>query len=90
MKVVNPEWEKIGLPPVNITFRDQVGVSVAPSDLSRVPAILDDFLAHPGQFADRIDKTLRDNFFNPGHAAEAAGRYILQSLIAKQKAKKGA
>jgi len=89
MKVVNPEWEKIGLPPVNITFRDLVGVSVDPSDLSRVPAILDDFLAHPAQFADRIDKTLRDNFFNPGRAAETAGRHILRSLIAKQQAKKG-
>ncbi len=89
MKVVNPEWEKIGLPPVNITFRDQVGVSVDPADLSRVPAILEDFLARPAQFADRIDKTLRDNFFNPGHAGEAAGRWILQTLIAKQQSKKG-
>lgn len=88
MKVINPEWEKIGLPPVNITFRDLVGVSVDSSDLSRVPAILDDFLAHPTQFAERIDKTLRDNFFNPGHAGEAAGRYILDALIAKQTAKK--
>lgn len=89
MKVLNPDWEKIPCTPVNISFRNQVGVSVAPSDLSRVPAILEDFLAHPAQFADRIDKTLRDNFFHPGRAGETAGRWILQSLIAKQQAKKG-
>ena len=89
MKVVNPEWQRIGLEPVNITFRDKVGVSVDPSELSRVPAILDDFLANPGKFADSIDETLRTCFFNPGHAGEAAGHYILRSLIEKQKAKKG-
>jgi YidC/Oxa1 family membrane protein insertase len=89
MKVVNPEWEKIGLPPVNITFRDLVGVSVDPSGFSRIPAILDDFLAHPGKFADSIDATLRTYFFNPGRAGEAAGRYILRKLIEKQKQKKG-
>ncbi|MBP5787878.1 MAG: preprotein translocase YidC, partial [Kiritimatiellae bacterium] len=87
MKVVNPEWEKIGLPPVNITFRDLVGVSVDPGAFDRIPAILDDFLAHPGKFADSIDSTLRTYFFNPGHAGEAAGRYILQTLINRKKQK---
>ena len=80
MKELNPDWKKIGIPPVNITFRDLVGVSVDPSDLSRVSAILNDFLARPDAFRAQIEKTLSDCFFNPGHAGEAAGRYILQAL----------
>ena len=87
MKVVNPEWEKIGLPPVNITFRDLVGVSVDPGRLDRIPAILDAFLANPGKFAASIDATLRTYFFNPGSAGGAAGRYILETLISRQKQK---
>jgi YidC/Oxa1 family membrane protein insertase len=89
MKVVNPEWERLGLVPTEISFRNRVGVSVAPSDIpAKAPATVADMLAHPGTFADRIDALLREQFYNPGRAAEAAGRYILQSLIAR-KQKKG-
>ena len=85
MKVVNPEWEKIGMTPTNITFRDLAGVSVDTGDLARIPSVIDDILAHPDTFRDRIDKMLSDYFFNPGHSGEVAGRYILDSLISRKK-----
>ncbi len=87
MKVVNPEWEKIGITPTNITFRDLAGVSVDTDKLSRVPSVIDDILAHPDTFRDRIEKMLSDYFFNPGHSGEVAGRYILESLINRRKGK---
>lgn len=89
MKVVNPEWERLGLVPTEISFRNRVGISVAPADIpAKAPAAVADMLEHPSTFADRIDALLREQFYNPGHAGEAAGRYILQSLIAR-KQKKG-
>ena len=87
MKIVNPEWEKIGMTPTNITFRDLAGVSVDTGDLARIPSVIDDILAHPDTFRERIDKMLSDYFFNPGHAGEAAGKYILESLISRKKGK---
>ncbi len=87
MKVVNPEWEKIGITPTNITFRDLAGVSIDTDKLSRVPSVIDDILAHPDTFRERIEKMLSEYFFNPGHAGEVAGRYILESLINRRKGK---
>ena len=87
MKVVNPEWEKIGITPTNIPFRDLAGVSVDTYKLSRVPSVIDDILAHPDTFRDRLEKMLSDYFFNPGHSGEVAGRYILESLINRRKGK---
>ena len=90
MKVINPEWERIGIVPTDITFRNRVGVSVAPADIpAKASAAVADMLARPDAFAASIDELLHEQFYNPGHAAEAAGRYIIQSLIARQKAKKG-
>ena len=90
MKVINPEWERIDLVPIVISFRNRLGISVAPSDISeKVPSIVADMLARPDAFAARIEAALRENFFNPGHAGEAVGRYIFQSLVSKQQAKKG-
>ena len=88
MKVVNPEWERIGMTPTNITFRDMAGVSIDLDKLGNLPSVLDDILSHPDTFRAKIDKMLSDYFFNPGHSGEIAGRYILETLIGKKKGTK--
>jgi YidC/Oxa1 family membrane protein insertase len=85
MKVVNPEWEKIGITPTNITFRDMAGVSINTDELERLPAVLDDIIANPGKFSQRIEEMLSKYFFNPGHSGEVAGKYILKALIDRKK-----
>jgi len=85
MKVLNPEWEKVGITPINISLRDQVGVSVARNELDRIPGIISDILADPMKFCERIKRAQDVYMFNPGHAGEVAGQYILDSLIKKQK-----
>ena len=88
MKVVNPEWERIGITPTNITFRDLAGISVKADELSRIPAVIKDVLSHPDIFRERIEKMLDEYFFNPGHAGEVAGKYILETLISRKKGTK--
>ena len=88
MKIVNPEWEKIGITPTNITFRDLAGVSIDTDKLDGLPAVIDDILVHPDRFRAKIEKMLSDYFFNPGHSGEVAGKYILETLISKKKGTK--
>lgn len=88
MKVVNPEWEKIGITPTNIFFRDIAGVSVDTGDLARIPSIVNDILAHPDKFRSRIETMLSEYFFNPGHSGEVAGKYILDTLVARKNKEK--
>ena len=88
MKVVNPEWERIGITPTNITFRDLAGISVNTDELSRIPAVIEDVLSHSDTFREKIEKMLDEYFFNPGYAGEVAGKYILETLINKNKGTK--
>ena len=85
MKVINPDWERLGIVPTDISFRNEVGVSVPLADIPAAGRAVADMLAHPDRFAARIENLLRTQFFNPGHAGEAAGRYILESLINRRK-----
>ena len=85
MKVINPEWQRIGIEPADIWMRDGVGRSFDPKDLSGVGACLDDMLAHPDRFAAQIQALIDRSLFNPGHSGEVAGKYILNTLIGKQK-----
>lgn len=88
MKVVNSEYEKIGMVPTNITFRDLAGVSVNTNELARIPTVIEDILSRPQLFAEKIEKMLKEYFFNPGHSGEVAGKYIVDSLIARKKGTK--
>ena len=92
MKVINPEWKKIDIVPTDISFRDEVGVSVDPPALkpgadgspAPVKAVVAGMIADPGAFAAKIDRLFATQFFNPGHAGEKVGSYILDSLIARR------
>ena len=85
MKVINPEWRKVGIEPTDITFRNEVGSSVAMDDMAGAAAKLADMLARPDAYAERIERLFGQSFFNPGHAGEVVGKYVLDRLLAKKK-----
>jgi YidC/Oxa1 family membrane protein insertase len=88
MKVINRDWEKLGIVPTDISFRNEVGESVPLTDIPAAGKAVADMLEHPGRFAAKIENLLKTQFFNPGHAGEVAGKYILESLINRKKGTK--
>jgi len=85
MKVVNPEWKRVGITPTDIWFRDEVGVSLELADVAaKAGETVVDMLGRPDAFAAKIGGLFRENFFNPGHAGGAVGSYILDTLIEKE------
>ena len=52
-----------------------------------VAAVVADMLARPDAFAAKIDRLFSEQFFNPGHAGEKVGAYIIDALIARRAAK---
>ena len=84
MKVINPEWRRVGIEPTDISFRNEVGVSVAADDMPAAGRAVQGMLADPGRFAARTARLLETQFFNPGRAGAVAGNYILESLISRK------
>lgn len=88
MKVINPEYTKIGIIPTDIWMRDKVGVVVEKTEMPSVKDRVQYMLSHREQFAGQIEKILVENFFNPGCSSSVAGKYILETLINKKKGTK--
>ena len=88
MKVINPEWKKLGIEPADVWMRDGVGVSFDTDKLSGVGSTVADMLAHPDKFAAKIQSLMDKSLYNVGHSGEVAGKYILDSLIARKKGTK--
>ena len=80
MKCNNPEYEKIGIEPLEITLRSQVGVHLAPDHLTDLHEKVQYLLDHTEDYiANNI--SIRDKYVaNYGHSGEAAGKYIIASL----------
>ncbi|MBQ9041894.1 MAG: membrane protein insertase YidC [Eggerthellaceae bacterium] len=90
MKVQNPEWEEIGIPPTDITLRNRVGRSVDPADARSVGDVAAEMLATQSEWRDAIEQVRSECIFNLGHGAEASGEYLLSAILEKQAARNSA
>ena len=83
IKCLNPNWENLGMVPVEISLRDQIGVSIDKDKLDNLAQTVEELLNKD------YSTTIRDIFngfiYNHGHAGEIGAKYILKSLSAKQK-----
>lgn len=91
MKVLNPDYDKYKNLPLDITLRDQVGISLDLDKVCEARATADKLLAERDAYKQKIEEVLRECVFNIGDSGAAAGRYILKSLQERQaKEKKNA
>ena len=84
-KIINTDYEKIGIVATDITFRDRIGVSVDPDKLSSIADVVNEVISNPGFYRSRIEDLLRSEFYDPLKSAEIGGKYILEKLVNKRK-----
>lgn len=77
MKVINAQWRRIPCAPLDISLRDQIGVSVDPGKLSDLPGVVEDLLARADEYRERITQILDYYIFDIGHGAESGGEYLI-------------
>ena len=85
IKCMNPNWEKIGLTPVEITLRDVVGVSVDKDEVAECRAVAKNLFARADEYEKKIADVLADHIYNQGKAGEIGANYLLGSLVEKRK-----
>lgn len=85
IKCMNPNWEKIGLTPVEITLRDVVGVSVDKDQVPGCRAVAKDLFARADEYEKKIADVLANHIYNQGKAGEIGANYLLGSLVEKRK-----
>ena len=84
MKMPNPNWEKIGITPLEISLRDQIGRSLNKDELSKAEEVIAEMESHPAEWAEKIAKVREQNIFHPGEAGKTAAEYILKRLIQRE------
>lgn len=79
-KMNNPDWEKLGVVPIEDRMRSEIGTIVAAGDPQSAAAATRDMLADTGGYRDRL-RTLRgETVYNDGTSA-SAGAAVLAELV---------
>ena len=84
MKVMNPEWRKIEVEPMDLWLRDRIGVSLDTDKLSDVGRIVQDLLDRRDEYRSDIEKIMSEHLYNMGGTAKAGGDYIIGQVMARR------
>jgi YidC/Oxa1 family membrane protein insertase len=88
MKVMNPEYKKVDVPPINIWGREKIGEVVSLKDLNKLDKIVEKMLKDPKKYAKQIEKFRNETIYNLGKSAEVGAEYIIETVQKQIKERK--
>ena len=84
MKIMNLEWQKIGIEPMEIWMRDRIGASLDVDELGRLSDVVQELLDNSGRYESVIKGLLSDYMYNVGRTAEVGGEYLIGQINARR------
>ena len=78
MKVMNPDYQNIGVEPFNIWARDCLGKSLDLKDIKDIDKVIKDMLKNSKKYYKDIDKFTNEYVYNLGNSAEKGAEYIIK------------
>ena len=88
MKVLNKEYVKYKLKPVDITWRNMAGKSISPENLENIGKAVRELLDGSEEYSKKIGEMRNTCLFNFGSSSKVAGKYIIDSLLRRMENKK--
>ncbi|MCL2079592.1 MAG: YidC/Oxa1 family membrane protein insertase [Oscillospiraceae bacterium] len=89
MKVMNAEWKKLDIEPVDLQIRDKIGVSVDTDELDdakRIKTAAEELLKNRDKYKAAIMDFLAENMYNVGDARRVGGEYIIGQIKTRRAA----
>ena len=87
MKINNPEYEKIGIEPLEIKLRSEIGKRFAVGDFSTLSDSIETMLLNKDEYSAKIENIRNTYIANFMKSGEVGGKYIIRQLINKQNKK---
>lgn len=79
-KIYNNDYEIIEIDPLEVTLREKIGRVLEPDQIASAGSMVEELLADGDSYKKVIIDSREKYIYNWGRAAEAGGKYILQTL----------
>ena len=80
MKIMNPEYKKIGIEPLNIWMRYEIGRVLKLDEIDKTADTVAKMLAASDTYKDSIDQFVKEYVYNLGSSASVGAKYIIQEI----------
>lgn len=88
MKIMNPEYKKLGIEPFNIWAREEMGKLIKLDDLNRINSVIDDMVKNKKKYQKKIENLVKEYVYNLGKSSEVGAEYIIGVIQDKIKERK--
>jgi CDP-glycerol glycerophosphotransferase (TagB/SpsB family) len=89
-RIRNPNWQELGIEPIESAIREQVGDIIAPNALQQAPDAIERLLADPGRFRARMREMRETMVFRLGHSVPDGAAEIARLADERRAARAGA
>jgi len=84
MKVMNPEWRKIDIEPMDLRLRDEIGVSLDVEQLSNIKTVVNDLLGSSDNYREAIQNIIDERLYNINQTAKVGGDYLIGQILTRR------
>ena len=89
MKIMNPDYENLGIEPFNIWARNEIGKVVKLDEINTISNTVKDMFDNGKMYEEKISKMLDEYVYNVCKSSEVGANYIINEIINKIEQKKG-
>lgn len=82
-KIQNQRFEEIGIEPLELSLRPEIGVLVSPENLDTIPQVITSLMADSRAYKKRIAKLRKECVYTFGHSSEIGANYIITLTMDK-------
>lgn len=87
-KINNPDYQKLGIEPLEFTLRDEVGIRVSPQNLEGISDKINELIKNGDGYSKKILGIREKYIANFGESGKVGGRYILNQIKERQQKEK--
>ncbi len=85
MKIMNPNYDKIKIEPLDITLRNLIGKSVDIKEIGKINKYIDEMLIDKVQYKETIETIVDKYVFNFGKSGFVGAEYLMDRINCKPK-----
>ena len=83
MKIMNPEYKKISVEPINIWSRKELGEIVSIEDCNQIDKVVEKMLKDREKYSSKISKLVDEYVYNLGTSGQVGAEYIIEAVQKK-------
>lgn len=84
MKVMNPEYTRLSMEPLDISLRNEMGISLELSEVKHVEDYIEKLLGQATEYSEKIDAVVDKYFFTNLNSGVIISNYITETLATKK------